>query len=129
MHSVGVMVNVFSIFANSDINCTLCFCFFVLSPWMLQLFIEYKLVCPRKLELDSSPTSCCSIVVVHCASLPIKHMVIRSCAPLSHSLVLILGIKVWSVGLRWDDDAGKSRIMCFWCECRCLRIMKGLSRG
>ena len=24
----------------------------VLSPWMLQLIIEYKLVCPRKLELD-----------------------------------------------------------------------------
>ena len=36
---------------------------------MLQPIIEYKLVCPRKLELGSSPTSCCSIVVVHCASL------------------------------------------------------------
>ena len=66
------MVNVFSLFANWDINCSLCFCIFVLSPWMLQLIIEYKLVCHRKLELDSSPTSCCSIVVVHCASLHIK---------------------------------------------------------
>ena len=72
--AVSVMVNVFSLFANSDINCTLCFCFFLLCLWMLQLIIEYKLVCPRKLELDSSPTSCCSIVVVHCASLPIKNI-------------------------------------------------------
>ena len=105
------------------------FCFFVLSPWMLQLIIENKLVCPRKLELDSSPTSCCSIVVVHCASLPIKkNMVIRSCAPLFRSLVPIQGIEVRGVGLRWDDDEGKSRIMCLWCECRCLRRMKGLSR-
>ena len=97
---------------------------------MFQLIIEYKLVCPRKLELDSSPTSCCSIVVVRCASLPIKkygHS--QLCAPLCRSLVPILGIEVWGVGLRWDDDAGKSRIMCLWCECRCLRRMKGLSRG
>ena len=56
-------------------------------------------------------------------------MVIRSCAPLCHSLVPILGIEVWGVGLRWDDDAGESRIVCLWCECRCLRRMKGLSRG
>ena len=34
-------------------------------------------------------------------------MVIRSCDPLCRSLVPILGIKVWGVGLRWDDDAGK----------------------
>ena len=129
--SVSVMVNVFSLFDNSDINYTLCFYFFVLSPWMLQLIIEYKLVCPRKLELDSSPPLCCSIVVVHCASLSIKKntMVIRRCAPLCRSLVPILGIKVWGVGLRWDDDAGKCRIMCFVCEWSCLRRMKGLSRS
>ena len=96
---------------------------------MLKLIIEYKLVCPRKLEFDSSPPSCCSIVVVHCASLPIKNMVTRSCAPLCRSPVPILGIEVWGVGLRSDDDAGKSRIICLWCECRCLRKMKGLSRG
>ena len=96
---------------------------------MLQLIIEHKLVCPRKLELDSSHTSCCSIVVVHCASLPIKNMIIRSCAPLCCSLVPILGIEVWGVGLRWDDNARKRRIMCLWCECRCLRRMKRLSMG
>ena len=66
------MVNVFSLFVISDISCTLCFCFFMLSPWMLQPIIEYKLVCPRKLKLDSSLPSCCSIVVVNCASLFIK---------------------------------------------------------
>ena len=33
------------------------------------------------------------------------------------------------MGLRWNDDAGKNRIMCLGCECRCLRRMKGLSRG
>ena len=27
------------------------------------------------------------------------------------------------------DDAGKSWIMCLWCECRCLRRMKGLRMG
>ena len=32
------------------------------------------------------------------------------------------------MGLRWDDDARKSRIMCLWRECGCLRRMKGLSR-
>ena len=31
------------------------------------------------------------------------------------------------MGLRWDDDAGKSRIMCLWCECSYFRRMKGLS--
>ena len=114
------MVNVFSLFASSDINCTLCFCFFVLTPWMLQLIIEYKLVCPRKLELDSSPPSCYSVVVVHCASLLIKNtMVICSCASLYRSLVPILGIEVRGVGLRWDDDAGKRRIVCLGCKCRC----------
>ena len=56
-------------------------------------------------------------------------MVISSCAPLCRSLVPILGIELWGVGLRWDDDARKSRIMCLWCECRCLKRMKGLSRG
>ena len=45
---------------------------------MLQLIIEYKLVCPRKLELDSSPPSCCSIAVIHCASLPIKKYLCHS---------------------------------------------------
>ena len=43
---------------------------------MLQLIIEYKLVYPRTLELDSSPPSCCSIVVVHCASLSIKKILL-----------------------------------------------------
>ena len=33
-------------------------------------------------------------------------MVIRSCAPLCRLLVPILGIEVWGVGLRWDDDEG-----------------------
>ena len=56
-------------------------------------------------------------------------MVIRSCAPLCRSLVPILGIEAWGVGLRWDDDTGKSRIMSLGCECRCLRRMKGLSIG
>ena len=45
-------------------------------------------------------------------------MVIRSCAPLCRSLVSILGVEVWGVGLRWDDDAGERRIVCLWCECR-----------
>ena len=54
-------------------------------------------------------------------------MVIRCCAPLYRSLVPILGIEVWGEGLRWDDDAGESRIVCLGCECRCLRRMKGLS--
>ena len=108
-----MLVNVFSLFANSDINCTLCFCFFVLSPWMLQLIIKHKLVCPRKLELDSSPTSCCSIVVVHCASLPIKKYIHSKLCP----FVSFAGTHpvYYGVGLRWDDDAGKSRIMCLWC--------------
>ena len=87
---------------------------------MMQLIIEYKLVCPRKLELDSSPRSCCSIVVVQCTLSSLytytSHkkniMVIRSCAPLCLSLVPILGIVVWDVGLRWDEDAGKIRIKC-----------------
>ena len=125
--SVSVIVNVFSLFAKSDINCTLCFCFFVLSPWMLQLIIEYKLVCPRKLELDSSPPSCCSIAVVHCASPPIKKYFGHSqlC-----SFVSFAGTYpgYWGVGLRWDDGAGKSRIMCLGWECRCLRNMKLLNR-
>ena len=92
---------------------------------MLQLIIEYKLVCPRKLELDSSPTSCCLIVVVHCASLPIKKYGHSQLCP----FVSFAGIEMWGVGLRWDDNAGESRIVCLWCECRCLRRMKGLSRG
>ena len=37
---------IFIICQFSDISCTLCFCFFVLSPWMFQLIIEYKMVCP-----------------------------------------------------------------------------------
>ena len=87
----------------------------------MQLIIKYKLVCPRKLELDSSPPSCCSVVIVHCASLPIKKniMVVRSCAPLCCSLIPILGIEVLGVGLRCDDEAGKRRIVCLGCECRC----------
>ena len=116
--SVSVMVNVFSLFANWDINCTLCFCFFVLSQWMLQLIIEYKLVCPRKqLELDSLPISYYSIVVVHCASPPIKKYY-------GHSqlcpFVLFAGTHLgyWGVGLGWDDDEGKSRIVCLGCESR-----------
>ena len=40
-------------------------------------------------------------------------MAIRSCVPLCRSLVPILGIEVWRVGLRWEDDEGKSR-MCVW---------------
>ena len=40
-------------------------------------------------------------------------MVIRSCTSLCQSLVPILGIEVWGLGLRWDDDAVKSRIMYF----------------
>ena len=43
-----------------------------------------------------------------------------------HSLVPSLGIDVWGLGLRWDDDAGKSRTVCLGCECRCLRRIKGL---
>ena len=48
-------------------------------------------------------------------------MVIRSCAPLCRSLVPILGIEVWGVGLWWDDDTGKSMIMFLGCVCRCLK--------
>ena len=65
------------------------------------------------------------LYIVH--HFPWKNMVIRSCAPSyagTHP-------GYWGVGcgLRWDDDARKSRIMCLWCQCRCLRRMKGLSRG
>ena len=37
-------------------------------------------------------------------------MVIRSRAPLCRSLVPILGIEVWGVGLRWDNDAGEYQL-------------------
>ena len=73
--------------------------FLVLSYWMLQLIIEYKLVCSRKLELDSSPRSCCSIVVEHCASLPIKKYYGHSqlVVPLSvvrgYPLLLLFGVR------------------------------------
>ena len=33
-------------------------------------------------------------------------MAIRSCAPLCRPQVPTLGIEVYGVGLRWDDDAG-----------------------
>ena len=49
-------------------------------------------------------------------------MVIRRCAP-----CVVRWYPSWV--LRWDDDSGKSRIMCLGCECRCLRRMKGLSRS
>ena len=92
---------------------------------MTQLIIEYKLVCPRKLELDSSLPSCCSIVVVHCASLLIKK-VLWSFAVVPLCVIRWYPSWVWGVGLRWDDDTRKSRIMRLVCECRCLIRMKGL---
>ena len=55
-------------------------------------------------------------------------MVIRSCAPLSRSLVPILAIEVWCVRLRLDDP-GKSRIVCLGFECRYLLRKMGLSRS
>ena len=45
-------------------------------------------------------------------------------ATLCRLLVPIRGIEAWSVGLRWDDDEQKSRIVCLGCECGCLRQMK-----
>ena len=86
----------------------------------VQLIIEYRLVCRRKLELDSSLPSCCSVVVVHCTSLPIKKYYGRSqLGPLVLFAGTHSGIEVWGVGLRWDDDGLERRIMCLWCECRC----------
>ena len=51
-----------------------CFCFFVLSDWMLQLIIEYKLI---GLQQEAgvgliAAIMLFNIVVLHCASLPIK---------------------------------------------------------
>ena len=73
--------------------------------------------------------SCTLCITPHKKILWKNIMVIRSCAFLCRSPVPILGIDVWGVGLRWDDDAGKSRIMRLGCDCRCLRRMKGLSWG
>ena len=101
------MVNIFSLFANSDINCTLCFCFFVLKQKHKYIFIS---------------------LFYH---FPYKNMVIRSCAPLCRSMVYpswVLRCGVWDCG-GMTIDAGKSRIMCLCCECRCLRRIKGLSKG
>ena len=102
---------------------------FMLSPSMLQLIIEYKLVCLRKMELDSSPPSCCSIAVVHSTSLPIK----KYCG---HSLlcpfVSFTGTHpgYWGVGCGVEVGwrCGKSIKVYLGCECRCLRRMKGLCR-
>ena len=75
------------------------------------------------LELDSS---CCSIVVVHCTSLPIRKYYGHSqLCPFVSFAGTHLGYR--GVGLRWDDDAGKSRIVCLGCECGCLRRMRRLS--
>ena len=63
-------------------------------PWMLQLIIEYKLVCPRKLELDSSPPSCCSIVVVHCALCITTHKKIWSFAVVPLCVAIIQCVAV-----------------------------------
>ena len=72
----------------------------------------------------------CHHVVLHWSSLPIKNIMIsRKCAPLCRSLVPIQGIEMWGVGLRWDDDEGKSRIVYLGCECGCLRPMMRLSRS
>ena len=51
---------------DSDISHTLCFCFFVLNPWMFQLIIECKLVCPRKLGLINAMillNCCCTLCI------------------------------------------------------------------
>ena len=56
-------------FANSDINCTLCFCFFVLSPRMLQLIIEYKLVCPSEAGVGLITALRLHGTALHCPSL------------------------------------------------------------
>ena len=72
--------------------------------WLLSI----RWLTRRKLELDSSLSSCCSIVVVHCASLPIKKYYSHSqLCPFVSFAGTNPGYWVWCVGLRWDDDAGK----------------------
>ena len=97
--------------------------------WMLQPIIEYI----SGFDPGSWSWTHQRHHVVHVVQLllyivhhfPSTHiMVIHSCAPLCHSLVPILGIEVWGVGLRWDGDAGKTRIVSLECECGCLRRMR-----
>ena len=70
------------------------------------------------------------IVVVHFALLPIKKYYGHSqLCPFVSIAVTHPGYCGEGVGLSWDDDAEKSKIMRFGCECRCLRRMKGLSKS